>query len=91
MSCLKPNSLPGIAELLAEVVHDLDREHGVRAALVQLAGRVQVARAEALRHDAAGLARAHDERIELALALGVDERLDGDVLRRLRLREQVVE
>ena len=45
-------------QLLAGVVDDLDEEAGVRAALVQLPGRVQVARAEPERDDAAGLARA---------------------------------
>src|SRR5947207_12620355 len=42
-------------ELLPRVVHDLEEEPGRRAALVQLARRVQVTRTEAVRDDAAGL------------------------------------
>ena len=42
----KPNGCPGIGELLAGVVHDLDERPVVGASLVELARRVQVARAE---------------------------------------------
>ena len=68
-------------ELLAEVVDDLDREHRVRAAFVQLSRRVQVARAEAFRDDAAGLASPLDEWVELPLPLGIDEGENCHVLR----------
>src|SRR5947209_12846043 len=50
--------LPGNLQLFALVVDHLQAEDGVRTALVQLSCRVQVARAEPVRHDAAGLARA---------------------------------
>ena len=61
-------------------------------ALVQLAGRVEVARAEAVRDDAARLAGALDEGRELVLPGRVDERLDADVVAAgLRLGEQLVE
>ena len=43
--------LAGDRDLLARVVDDLEEEAGVRAALVQLPGRVQVARSVAVRHD----------------------------------------
>src|SRR4029078_10978012 len=62
------------------VVHDLDEEASVRAALVQLPGRVQVARAEAARDDTAGLVRTFEEWCELVLAGGIDECLDADVV-----------
>ena len=46
--------LPGDRQLVAGVVDDLEEDARRRAALVQLAGRVQVARPEAVRDDAAG-------------------------------------
>ena len=62
-SAARSRTAAGDRQLVAGVVDDLDEEAGVRAALVQLPGRVQVARAEAVRDDAAGLARAVDERL----------------------------
>ena len=49
----KPNVAAGDRQLVAGVVDDLEEEAGVRPALVQLPGRVQVARPEAVRDDAA--------------------------------------
>src|SRR5437879_6187707 len=46
---------PGDLQLLALIVDDLKTEHGVRTTFVQLAGRVEVARPEAVRDYAAGL------------------------------------
>src|SRR5438105_13837960 len=84
--------LAGDRQLLARVVHDLDEQALVRAALVELACGVEVARAEPVRDDAAGLAaRALDQRLELALARGVDERLDADVVALARLGEELVQ
>src|SRR5205823_11700095 len=69
---------PRDRDLAAGVVDDLDEEAGVRAALVQLPRRVEIARAETVRHDAAALVRACDQRRKLGLASRVDERLDAD-------------
>src|SRR5579871_5969917 len=52
----EPERLAGDRELLARVVDDLEEQPGVRAALVGLAGRVEVARAVAVRHDEAAVA-----------------------------------
>ena len=58
---------------------------------MQLAGRVQVARAEPVRDDAARLPpRPLDQRLELRLLPRVDEGLDRDVVALVRLREQLV-
>src|SRR4051794_33529853 len=46
--------LVGDRELVAVVLDDLQEETTVRATLVQLPGRVEVARADAVRDDAAG-------------------------------------
>ncbi len=83
--------LAGDRELVARVVDDLEEEPRVRAALVQLAGRVQVARAVAVRHDeTAAAAQLDDEIGDAAVVLGgrLDERLHADVVALLRLREQ---
>ena len=75
--------LAGDRELLARVVDDLEEEPGVGPALVQLARRVEVARAVAVRDDAAGrLARARGEPRAPRLGRGrrLDERLDADVV-----------
>jgi hypothetical protein len=78
-------------DLLAGVVDDLDEASARRAALVQLARRVEVARPEPVRDDAAGLASAGDQRLELRLAHGIDERLDAHVLGRRRPVEQLLD
>jgi hypothetical protein len=44
-----------------------------------------------VRDDAAGLLRTRDEGLELALARGVDERLDADVRRRLGVCQELVD
>ena len=80
--------------LLAGVVDDLDEAADRRPALVQLSGRVQVARPEPVRrHTArAGANRLH-ERVDSALVLirGVDEGLDAHVVPLLRAVKQFVE
>ncbi len=53
---------------------------GRRPALVQLSRGVEVAWAEADRDDAAGGTGLFDKRLELTLARGIDERLNGDVV-----------
>src|SRR5580765_5210591 len=83
--------LAGNRYLCSCVVDHLDEQTRRRAALVQLAGGVEVARAEPLRHDAVRLVSAVDERLELALAPWIDEGLDRDVARRLRRGEQLVQ
>ncbi len=71
ISRAKPN-LAGNPELLAVVLDDLDEEAGVRAALVELAGRMQVARAEPVRDHAAGLgASLVGEHPTFSIAVGV--------------------
>ena len=83
MSRPKPNFWPGIASSSADVVDDLQEAADRRAALVQLAGRVQVARPEAEGDDAVGLrAQPLDERLQALLLGRVDERLDRDVVAR---------
>src|SRR5438309_1156081 len=85
--------LPGDRQLLAVVLDHLQEEPGVRAALVQLAGRVQVARAEPVRDDAArDVARTRREVEEplLVRRRRVDERLDADVVALVGPREQLV-
>src|SRR5690242_7222695 len=86
--------LVGNGNLVARFVHDLDEVADRRPALVQLVGRVEVARAEAVCRDEPGLgADAPDQRIEPgdALAGRVDERLYADVVALLRPREQLVD
>src|SRR5919108_3753444 len=78
-------------KLVAEVVDDLDEEAGVRASLVQLAGRVQVARPESLRDDPPGFPRSGHERFEAARRLRIDERLDRHVVAFSRSGEQLVD
>src|SRR5262249_47761752 len=78
-------------DLRARVVHDLDEEPRRRSALLQLPGRVQVARPEPVRHDTVRLVCEVDERLQLTLSHRIDERLDRNVVRRLRSSEQVVE
>ena len=82
---------PGDRQLVAGVVHDLQEEAVVRAALVELAGGVEVARPEAVRDDVPALARTIDELLHLVDARRVDERLDAHVVALLRLREQFLE
>src|SRR5829696_4734564 len=65
--------------------------HGVRAALVELARRMQVPRAEPMRHNQSRLADTGDQRFERGLAAGIDECLDRDVVPLTRLREQLLE
>src|SRR6476661_2387909 len=77
----EPERLPGDRQLVARVVDDLQEEARRRPALVQLPRRVQVARAEAARDDAAGgIARTVGERLDsLLVRVGrLDERLDAD-------------
>ena len=81
----------GNRKLVAGIVHDLDEAPGRRSALVQLAGRVQVPRTEAVRDHAARLARPRDQGLELGFAGRVDESLDADVVRGRGSREQVVQ
>src|SRR5919201_1136964 len=84
--------LAGDRDLAAGVVDDLDVEAGIGPALMQLTGRVQVTRAETVRdHTARLTTRSVDQRLELALAGGVDERLNRDVVSRARLRKEVAE
>src|SRR5204863_4499638 len=71
---------PWDRDLAAGVVDDLDEEAGAGPALVQLARGMEIARAEPVRHDAAGLVRALDQRLELGLPAGVDESLDRAVV-----------
>ena len=88
----KPNFLPGIDSSPLDIVHDLQEAADRRAALVQLAGRVEVARAEAEGDDAVGLAaQALDEALQALLLGRVDERLDGDVVTGPRLREELLD
>ena len=88
----KPNARAGNRQLVAGVVDDLQEEAGVRAALVELPGGVEVARAEAVRDDVArSRARARRAAASVVLARRVDERLDADVVAVARLREQLVE
>ena len=86
ISCPKPNGWPGIGSSSPGVVDDLQEEPGRRAALVQLPGRVQVARPEAVRDDAARrLARAAPASASTVASFArgrVDERLDADVVAR---------
>ena len=89
----EPERLVRDRDLVTGVVDDLQEEPGRRAALVQLPGRVQVARPEAVGDDAARrLPRSLRERGEFRLGLRrrVDERLDADVVAGLRLREQLL-
>ena len=87
----EPERLVGNRKLLALIVDDLQEQALVRAALVQLAGRVQVARAEPVRDDAARLPPGLlDQRLELRLLPRVDEGLDRDVVALVGLREQLV-
>ena len=82
----------GDRQLLAGSSTTWTNTPGRRPALVELAGRVQVARPEAGGDDAAGLpARALASGVELGLARRVDERLDGDVVARPRLGEQLLD
>src|SRR5204863_7009263 len=70
--------LPRDRQLVARVVDHLQEEPGVRAALVELAGRVEIPRPEAVRDDATGrLARTRGERENALLARRrrLDERL----------------
>ena len=91
MSRPKPNFWPGDRELVARVVDDLEEATDRCAALVQLPGRVQVARAEAERDHAVGrCSDALDERTEPLFLGRVDERLDRHVVARPRLREQLL-
>src|SRR4051812_39490376 len=90
MSRPKPKSSPGSESLLL-CRRPPGRTDRSGAALVELPGRVEGARAEPLRHDAARLVRAVDERLELALARWIDEGLDRDVVRRLCRGEQLVQ
>src|SRR4051794_33323069 len=81
-------------QLVARVVDDLQVEPGVRAALVQLARRVQIPRPVAVRHhEPAAAAQLPDEIRDPAVVLLVrlDERLHADVIVLLRLREQPVD
>src|SRR5712691_6221213 len=74
----KAKRLAGNRDLVAGVVDDLQEETGVGSTLVQLAGRVQVARAVAVRHDEpATAAQLPDEVGDPAVVLLVrgDERL----------------
>src|SRR5581483_9218066 len=80
--------LPGDRQLLARVVDDLQEETRVRAALVQLACRVQVARPVAVRDDESALsAELADEVADAAVVVVVrlDERLHADVVALVRL------
>ncbi len=89
-----PNGRPGIFSSLARVVHDLAEEADVRAALVQLPGRVEIARPVAVRHDeAAPRPQVGDERRDpdVVRRRRVDERLDADVVARVRLVEQLLD
>src|SRR5207244_2628967 len=89
----EPERPAGNRQLVPRVVDDLEEEPRRRAALVQLARRVQVARAEAVRDDAAGLlARAAREAVEplLRVLRRVDKRLQADVVARPRLGEEEV-
>src|SRR5262249_27025365 len=84
--------LPRNRNLVAGIVDHLHEEASVRAAFVELSRRVQVARAEAVRDDATGLRAGRlDQRLELLLARGVDERLDRDVVAWARLCKQLLE
>src|SRR3954454_9415249 len=83
--------LPRDGELLAGIVDDLQEETDVRPALVQLPGRMEIARPVAVRDDEAALAAelAHEVRDAPVVVLRrLDERLDADVVALLRLREQ---
>ena len=85
--------LAGNRQLVALVVHDLEEESGVRAALVELARRVHVPRPVAVRDDAARLLpqSAIDERIRRSLRRRVHERLHADVVALLRLGEELLD
>src|SRR5436305_1397914 len=82
---------PRDRDLPTGIVDDLNEEAGIRTAFVQLAGGVEIPRAEPVRHDAAGLVRAVDQRLELGLARRIDERLDRDVVAGPGLIQQLVE
>src|SRR6266508_372828 len=77
--------------LVAGVVDHLDEQTCRRASLVKLSRGVQVAWPEPVRDDTPGRARPFDQRLQLSLAHWIDERLNGDVIRRLSLAEQLVE
>src|SRR5207253_9718965 len=83
--------LPGDRDLLAGLVDDLDEEPRRGAALVELPRRMEVARPKAVRDDAAGLVPTVDQRLQLALAHRIDERLDPDVVRRLGAGQYLVQ
>src|SRR5205823_57725 len=70
-------------QLLAVVLDHLEEESRVRAALVQLAGRVEVPRAEAARDDAPSLrSGAVRQRGDPLFRIGrwLDKCLDGDII-----------
>src|SRR5829696_3945856 len=81
----------GDGQLLADVVDDLEEDPRVRATLVQLTGRVQVARSEAPCHGPAGCARAVEQRPQAILVSRVDEGLDEHVVAGTRAGEQLVD
>src|SRR5207244_11691558 len=68
----------GDRQLVARVVDHLDEPADRRAALVQLPGRVRVARTEPVRDDAARLPSPPDQGFDLAGAARRPERLAAD-------------
>ena len=58
---------------------------------MQLTGRVQVARPEPVRDDAARLPRPREERLELGLALGIHKSEDRDVVAGSSARKKLVQ
>src|SRR3954453_13762377 len=78
-------------ELVAEIVDDLEEKPRIRAAFVQLAGRVQIAGAVAVGDDEPAAApQLPDEVVDalVVLLVRLDERLHADVVPLLRLREE---
>src|SRR3954469_16541065 len=89
----EPERLPGDRKLLACLVDDLKVEPGGRAALVQLARRMQVARTEPVRDDATCRRTrlvGECEHPGLVRRRRVDECLNADVIALLRLRIELL-
>src|SRR5581483_7024794 len=84
----------GDRELVARVVDDLEEQAGIRTPFVQLAGRMEVARAPAVRDDESGTTTKLAREIghpALILLVRVHECLNADVVPLVRLLEQAVD